>query len=236
MRTPRSCSSTTCSAGRSPTSDCLLTTTPRRLGRRSTCLTCEDNTPFFSPVCISNQNVGGLSFGGDVLPADIILAGPEHWGPLDLPGFFQKNSKEARTPEIFECAKVLRDKCKRLGAIGYCFGGWGVFRLGAKEHKGLVDAISTAHPSYLTEEEISAVAVPVQICSPEHDWLYTEELKAFSNKIIPTLGIPYDYQFFPRLNHGFAVKGDPKEPEEREGMARAKNAAVIWFRQWLHAN
>lgn len=164
------------------------------------------------------------------------MAGPEHWGPLDLPGFFQKNSKEARTPEIFECAKVLRDKCKRLGAIGYCFGGWGVFRLGAKEHKGLVDAISTAHPSYLTEEEISAVAVPVQICSPEHDWLYTEELKAFSNKIIPTLGIPYDYQFFPRLNHGFAVKGDPKEPEEREGMARAKNAAVIWFRQWLHAN
>lgn len=48
------------------------------------------------------------------------------------------------------------------------------------------------------------------------------------------LGVPYDYQYFPSLSHGFATRGNPKNDKEMEGMERAKNAAVLWFRQWLH--
>ena len=113
-------------------------------------------------------------------------------------------------------------------------GGWAVFKLGAKSENGLVDAISTAHPSLLDHAEVDNVAVPVQILSPEHDAMYTEELKAYTNKVIPSLGVEYDYQYFPALTHGFAARGDPNDPVQKKGLERAKNAVTHWFTEHLH--
>lgn len=172
-------------------------------------------------------------FGGEVLPLDILLD-QSQWNKIDLPGFLGRNSKAIRAPEIVKCARALRSKFQRVGAVGFCLGGWGVFHLGAKDKQGLVDCISTAHPTMLEKEEIENVGVPVQIMAPENDPMFTPELKAFANETIPTLGVPYDYQYFPGLEHAFAVRGDQSNPAEMKGMIRAKNAAVVWFRQWLH--
>lgn len=139
-----------------------------------------------------------------------------------------------REPEIFAFAKELRGKYRSIGAIGFCFGGWAVFRLGARTSGGLVDCISTAHPSWLIKEEIENVNVPVQILAPEIDPVYTPELKEFSNRVIPSLGLDYDYQHFPALVHGFAVRGNKENEAELKGLVRAKNAAVHWFNQYLH--
>jgi dienelactone hydrolase len=98
------------------------------------------------------------------------------------------------------------------------------------ENSGLVDCISTAHPSLLEKCEIEAVTVPVQILAPEFDPMFTDELKAFSNQTIPKQGVAYDYQYFPGLEYAFASRGDPNNPAERKGMERAKNSAVFWFR------
>ena len=98
----------------------------------------------------------------------------------------------------------------------------------------LVDAISTAHPSLLTKEEINAVAVPVQIIAPEHDPAFTPELKAHANSVIPGLGVEYDYQLFPGVEHGFSTKCDRNDSHQRKSMERAKNAVVAWFAQILH--
>ena len=86
----------------------------------------------------------------------------------------------------------------------------------------------------LTKAEIDAVGVPVQIMAPEHDQAFTPELKAHANGIIPTLNVEYDYQYFPGLKHGFATRSDPSDPKQKNGMERAKNAAVAWFAQFLH--
>lgn len=99
-------------------------------------------------------------FGGEVIPSDLLVN--EQWDKVDLDGFLQRNSREARENEIFEFAKVLRGKYKKVGAIGFCYGGWAVFRLGAKEHQpALVDCITAGHPSLLTKKDIDEVAVPV---------------------------------------------------------------------------
>lgn len=174
------------------------------------------------------------SFGGEKLDADI-LSQPhrQDWAKLELPQFLGRNSKETRTLELVECARILRSKYKKVGAVGFCWGGWAVFELGAKKYNGLLDCISTAHPTLLQKEEIANVGVPVQILAPEHDELFTPELKDYANQVIPTLGVPYDYQYFPAISHAFAIRGDPNIPGEREGMQRAKDAAVLWFRQWL---
>lgn len=177
-------------------------------------------------------------------------------GKFNVGEFIGRNSKDIRFPEIESCAKSLRQEhgFKKLGAIGFCFGGWAVFQLGAKGRvsqstgchhrlcawtdmalgKNLVDCISTAHPSLTTKEEIDAVAVPVQIIAPEHDPQLTPELKAYANSVIPGLNLEYDYQYFPGLMHGFAIRCDQNDVKQRKGFERAKNAAVAWFAQFLH--
>jgi dienelactone hydrolase len=172
-------------------------------------------------------------FGGEALPFGPIING--NWHEIDVPGFVKKNSREIREPEIFDCARALRQKFKKVGGVGFCYGGWAVFRLGAKEHQPpLVDCITVGHPSLLTKKDIDEVAVPVQILAPEIDPVYTAELKTHSFETITKLGVPFDYQHFPGVEHACFVRGDNKKVGEREAMARGKNAAVSWFGQFLH--
>jgi dienelactone hydrolase len=117
---------------------------------------------------------------------------------FDVMAFLGRNGKQQRWPEIKSCAEALKKDFPKVGAIGYCYGGWACFQLGADT--GLIDAISVAHPSMLTKEEIDAVKVPVQILSPEHDPMYSAELKEHSNKVIPTLNVPYEYVYFPGVS------------------------------------
>lgn len=44
------------------------------------------------------------------------------------------NAKDIRRPEIEACAKALKNELgfKKVGAVGYCYGGWAVFHLGNK--------------------------------------------------------------------------------------------------------
>ena len=78
------------------------------------------------------------------------------------------------------------------------------------------------------------VAVPVQILAPENDSTFSPELKAHCNSTIPTLNVDYDYQYFPGLSHGFCVRSNQSNANEKKGLERAKNAAVAWFAQFLH--
>ncbi|KAL7624944.1 hypothetical protein AAE478_004158 [Parahypoxylon ruwenzoriense] len=172
-------------------------------------------------------------FDGEIVPTELILTG--QWDKIDLPGIQKRHSREIREPEIFACAKALRQKYKKLGAIGYCYGGWAVFRLGAKEHNPpLVDCISTGHPSLLTNKDIDEVAVPVQLLAPEFDPMYTDELKSHTFDTLPKLKVEFDYRYFPGVEHGGLVRGDETKAGERIAMARAKDAAVGWFNQFLH--
>ena len=118
-------------------------------------------------------------FHGEVLSFEPLLRGD--FVKADIPKFMQKHARDVRELEIFECAKALRAQYKSVGAVGYCYGGWAVFRLAAKEHHPpLVDCISTGHPSLLTKNDIDEVSVPVQILAPEVDPVYTVELKTYS--------------------------------------------------------
>ncbi|GLA43970.1 hypothetical protein AnigIFM63309_002229 [Aspergillus niger] len=83
-------------------------------------------------------------------------------------------------------------------------------------------------------EEIQQFDVPVQIMAPEHDPQFTQELKALKNEVLPMLGVPYDYQYFPSLTHGSPTRGNLNDREEMLGAERAKDAAVFRFRHWLH--
>ena len=177
-------------------------------------------------------------FGGEVLDKTLILQG--RFEELDMVGFISRNNREIREPEIFACATALREKgYKKIGAIGYCFGGWAVARLAASPP--LVDAIVCAHPSWVTKDDIDAISVPVQFLSPEIDGQFSPELKlyAFQKLILGKpvgkdgKGIPVEWVHFPDIQHGCLTRGDGSVEGEREAVIRGKNAAVSWWRQWL---
>ncbi|OKL58048.1 hypothetical protein UA08_06809 [Talaromyces atroroseus] len=176
-------------------------------------------------------------FGGEVIDSQALAE--EKWEQFDFEGFMQRNSRDIREPEIVECARALRRQYRKVGAVGYCYGGWAVFRLGAKEHHDnqhqtpLVDCISAGHPSLLTEKDIDEVAVPVQLLAPEMDPAYTPELKLHTFQTLLKLGVVFDYQHFSGVVHACLVRGDEHVPGEREAMVRGKNALVAWMRHFL---
>src|SRR6266536_1168170 len=114
------------------------------------------------------------SFGGEVVPPEIV-GDVSRWGEIDVPGLVSRNSKDIRQPEIFECARALRARYKRVADVGFCYGGWAICRLGAKGNN-LVDCVSTAHPSLLEKSEMEKIGVPIQIMAPEFDTAITVEL------------------------------------------------------------
>jgi dienelactone hydrolase len=168
-------------------------------------------------------------FAGEVIDAELLIN--DQWDKIDVAGFGYRNRREVREPEIFECAKALKQQYKKLGAVGYCYGGWAAFRLGGAAK--LVDVVSVGHPSLLTKEDIDAVTVPVQVLAPEFDLVYTAELKLHTFQTVPTLGVPLDYQHFPGMVHACLVRGDERKPGERAAMIRGKNALVAWQTQFL---
>lgn len=109
-----------------------------------------------------------------------------------------------------------------------------MFRLGAKNAK-LVDFISTAHPSLLTNEEIEAIGVPTQVLSPEHDPIYTEELKTHTKEWLPKTGLYYEYIDFPGLAHGFATRGDQNNKEQKDGLDKALQDFVNFAKKQIKA-
>lgn len=72
-------------------------------------------------------------FGGEVITEDMLFD-PEKFKELDLQGYMQRNSKEVRAESVLGFAGWLRSEMgyKRVGAVGYCWGGWAAFQLGGK--------------------------------------------------------------------------------------------------------
>ena len=67
------------------------------------------------------------SFKGEVIQPDDLYG-----GKVDLMAFVGRNSKEKRGVEIAHFARGLQQRHKRVGVVGFCYGGWAAFQLGAR--------------------------------------------------------------------------------------------------------
>lgn len=173
-------------------------------------------------------------FDGDSLDLDLLLQ--SRFAELDLAGFMQRNARDVREPDILASARALRERHARLGAVGFCYGGWAVFRLGGAEHDPpLVDCVTAGHPSLLTAADVDSVAVPVQVLAPQIDGQYTAELKAHTLTTLLAKGLEFDFQHFPGVEHACFVRGDQTKAGEREAMEKGKDAAVAWLKRFLHS-
>lgn len=68
-----------------------------------------------------------MDLGREVLPAENLSGAvfdTEKVKLLDIPSFIEWNSKGFGGPEIFNCIRNLCSRYSKVGAVGYCYGGW----------------------------------------------------------------------------------------------------------------
>lgn len=62
------------------------------------------------------------SFDGEVVPSDT-LEDPQKREAFSVPAFVGRHSKEKRFPEVLACARALKSRFPKVGAVGFCYGG-----------------------------------------------------------------------------------------------------------------
>ncbi|CAI6337976.1 unnamed protein product [Periconia digitata] len=178
-------------------------------------------------------------FDGEVVDPST-LEDPVKREKFNIPEFIGRNSKEIRFPAMEAVARKLKQDYGKVATIGYCYGAWACLQLSAlttsptsTSPTPLIAATSIAHPSLLTPAELDAVRSPLQIIAPEHDPAFTPDLKKYANEVVPTLGVAYEYIYFPGLTHGFAAKGDRGDEAQRKGLEKARRDAVGFLGEFL---
>ncbi|KAK4096864.1 hypothetical protein N658DRAFT_569648 [Parathielavia hyrcaniae] len=117
----------------------------------------------------------------------------------------------------------------------------------------LVDCAFTAHPSLLAfPADLEAVAQPLSVANGEDDqWMGRDKMarlvEILGGKNAELAEAPpvgggggetasegrHEAVVYPGAKHGFAVRGDPEDPMQRERGEQSEEQAVRWFRRWL---
>ena len=86
-----------------------------------------------------------------------------------------------------------------------------------------------AHPSFVDEDELRGFKGPLSIAAAETDTIFPNEKRHRSEEILKEVGHPYQINLYSGVEHGFAVKGDPKIPQAKWAKEQAFLQAVQWF-------
>jgi len=142
------------------------------------------------------------------------------------------HTKDAVDPIVEKSIKYLQDKgYKKIGAVGYCFGGKYLIRFLSKA-KG-INVGYVAHPSFVDEEELAAIEGPLSIAAAETDQIFPTEKRHKSEEILIKTKQPYQINLFSGVAHGFSVRCDLNVKHEKFAKEQAFLQAVAWFDQWL---
>ncbi|KAJ5191046.1 uncharacterized protein N7498_010031 [Penicillium cinerascens] len=164
-------------------------------------------------------------FSGDAVP----LNRPEGFSIMD----WLKNHLPAQTEPIIDAVlKEMRENlgCKRIGGVGYCFGGKYVCRY---LKPGKLDAGYTAHPSLVEADELRGVEGPLSIAAAVRDFVFTTAKRHESEEILDKKEIPYQINMFSDVEHGFAVRCDLSKPRQKYAKEQAFTQAVSWFDEYV---
>ncbi|KAI9810399.1 MAG: hypothetical protein M1827_006285 [Pycnora praestabilis] len=135
-------------------------------------------------------------------------------------------------PVIDSVLKEMRGNlgCKRIGGVGYCFGGKYVIR---RLQPGQVDVGYVAHPSFVDAEELKAIKGPLSISAAETDAIFPAPKRHESEEILARVGKPYQINLFSGVEHGFAVRADTSIQKVRYAKEQAFIQAVQFFDEYL---
>ncbi|KAJ6126688.1 Dienelactone hydrolase family protein [Penicillium sp. IBT 18751x] len=175
---------------------------------------------------------GYLTVIPDLFQGDQISVETMESGKADLPAWLPKHQIANVDPIVEKTIKYMRETLgvKKIGAVGYCFGGKYVIRF---LKPGQIDAGYSAHPSFVTHEELGAIKGPFSIAAAEVDSIFTTQLRHESEETLIKAAQPWQINLFSGVSHGFAVRADLKDPQQKWAKEQAFVQAVAWFNQHL---
>ncbi|KAH8808073.1 dienelactone hydrolase [Xylogone sp. PMI_703] len=173
--------------------------------------------------------------------------------------------KSVCAPRIFKFFKDIRaspppfdtqGKALKVGAAGFCWGGYYTFLLAHDQPSArvapysaspsgnssaivpLIDAAFTAHPSMLkVPDDVEATEIPMSVSVGDNDVamkapdiLKMREILEGKNK----KGDDVDHEcvILPGAKHGFAIRTET-EPYQIECAEKAEKQAISWFERWF---
>ncbi|THC98845.1 hypothetical protein EYZ11_001692 [Aspergillus tanneri] len=175
---------------------------------------------------------GYLCIIPDLFRGDAIKVSDMESGNVDLASWISKHQFAVIDPVVESTIKYVREDLgiKKVGSVGYCFGGKYVCRF---LKPGKFDVGYTAHPSFVTNEELAGIAGPLSIAASEIDQIFTAELRHESEGILIKTGLPWQINLFSGVSHGFAVRADLSNKHFKFAKEQAFCQAVVWFNQHL---
>ncbi|KAK3073289.1 hypothetical protein LTR53_005286 [Teratosphaeriaceae sp. CCFEE 6253] len=159
--------------------------------------------------------------------------------------------KQGPTDKIcmdFLCAlRRATPRSQKIGMVGMCWGRYAI-RAGLASNMieigddkvPLVDAVVALHPSNLVfPTDVEGLVVPVSYAWGQEDSVVSiaqkaqvEEIQAKAakeGKKVPT----QEHKVYKPGRHGFSVRGNPDDPQERKCLEDSVTQVLEWFPRWL---
>ncbi|OCK83763.1 alpha/beta-hydrolase [Lepidopterella palustris CBS 459.81] len=161
----------------------------------------------------------------------VLLNKPEGF---DIMAWLQNHLPPQVDPIIETTLKEMRGPlgCKRIGGVGYCFGGKYACRF-LKE--GKLDVGYIAHPSFVEPDELKGIQGPLSISAAETDEIFPAAKRHETEDILEKMSVPYQINLFSDVVHGFAVRCDITKRREKFAKEQAFIQAVAWFDEYVKA-
>ncbi|KAB5572762.1 dienelactone hydrolase [Coniochaeta sp. 2T2.1] len=164
-------------------------------------------------------------FNGTPAPSD--LNDPS----FNTTAFLAAHGPSVVEPLIAKAIAYLRAAgVEKVAATGYCYGGRYAFRSVGKD-KG-ADVAFAAHPSLLEDGEILAIDGPASVAAAETDSLMPPARRAQIEALLANTTQPYQVSLYSGTSHGFGVRANVSDPEQKFGKESAFFQAVTWFEAW----
>ncbi|KAJ5156308.1 hypothetical protein N7492_009111 [Penicillium capsulatum] len=177
-------------------------------------------------------NNGYLTLIPDLFRGDQISIADADAGKMNIPAWLPNHQPTTVDPIVDSTIKYARETLgvKQIGAVGYCFGAKYVIRF---LKPGKIDVGYSAHPSFVTHEELGAIQGPFSIAAAQTDSIFTTQLRHESEETLIKAGQPWQINLFSGVSHGFAVRGDLNDKTQKWAKEQAFCQAVAWFNQYL---
>ncbi|KAF8198272.1 dienelactone hydrolase [Mycena galopus ATCC 62051] len=180
----------------------------------------------YGPFYLNNQLLQDYfaSQGFFVVGIDYFLGDPIHKRKarkesFDRDAWFSTTRAKAQeiTPEWIKEIRKL---------YGYCFGAPFVMDLAGTDN---IVAAAFAHPAWLTEDQFKNLKRPLFLSCAEIDKTFTTEFRRRAEDILVETKAQYQIQVFSSVQHGFAVRGDPENPDARWAKEESARGIIDWF-------
>lgn len=160
---------------------------------------------------------------------DILKGDDCEFGKTDLAKWLPNHGSEVTRPVVESFLEKLTNSIdtKFIGLVGYCFGAKYVIQQLTESTKVTVGAV--AHPSFVTIDEVAEISKPILISAAETDGIFTEELRKQTEEKLKENKARYQIDLFSGVSHGFAVRGDPKDPVVTYAQEKALFDQIHWF-------